>query len=169
MRLHKDRRWPAFELLRERCISPGTPVALGPHAVCLRTDSQEVFAGLGRRGTWGTFITDVAKVWCTWARELRRMEVLWGQLWASISLWAGGEEESIDIMTSFITVKYVEQGRFSGLMLMFHLSAASNQSRTWESSLKYEKVISYHFLFSHVTRKTEAEETGHSLDTCDSW
>lgn len=54
-------------------------------------------------------------------------------------------------------------------MLMFHLRAASNQSRTWESSLKYEKVISYRFLFSHVTRKTEAEETGHALDTCDSW
>lgn len=69
MRLHKVWRWPAFELLRERCISLETPVALRPHAVCLRTDSQEVFAGLGGRGTWGTFITDVSEVWCTWAEE----------------------------------------------------------------------------------------------------
>lgn len=47
MRLHKVWSWPAFELLGERCISLGTPVALWPHAVCLRTKSQEVFAGLG--------------------------------------------------------------------------------------------------------------------------
>lgn len=38
-------------------------------------------------------------------------------------------------------------------VFMLCLSAASNQPRAWESSLKYEKVLSYHCLFSHATRK----------------
>lgn len=58
-------------------------------------------------------------VMCRHGQRAEERQVSWGELWASISLGAGGEEESIDIISSsLVTVKCMGQGRFSGLMCL---------------------------------------------------
>lgn len=63
-------------------------------------------------------------VMCRHGQRAEEEHVSWGVPWASISLWIGGEEESIDIISSsLVTVKCVEQGRFSGLTCLCFTSA----------------------------------------------